>query len=194
MYSIVPYSKELDLDNFYQTAKERGFKNNESEHAFVGTLQNESKWNAWILYCNTKPVGSVAAHSFDTVMGPNSYRIAARTCVFTDMLEGSYANRLRNIDVITKHQNPTSQYLIPVCIDWTPPDARLFITSNENEFGTQSKVHRIFFPALERLGQVKKVGEGPYRGTIQTIWELDRWKFLKALEEYPRWPLSYNII
>lgn len=191
MYSIVPYSKDLDLKAFYETAKARGFKNNESEHAFVGTLKNEKSWNAWVLYCNDRAVGSVAAHSFDNVMGPNTYRIAARTCVFTDMLEGSYANRLRNIDVITKHQNPTSQFLIPACISWTPDDARLFITSNENEFGTQSKVHRIFFPALERLGQVSKVGEGEYRGTIQTVWELHKWKFLKALYENERWPIRY---
>ena len=193
MYSIVPFSKDLELESFYKIAEERGFKNNESEHAFVGTLQNETSWNAWVLYCNNCAVGSVAAHSFDTVMGPNTFRIAARTCVFTDMLEGTYASGLRSIEVITKHQNPTSQFLIPTCIDWTPPDARLFITSNENNFGTQSRVHRIFFPALERLGQVKKVGEGMYRGSVQTVWELDRWKFLEALDQHPRWPLRYNV-
>jgi hypothetical protein len=194
MYKIVPFSDQLDLTEFYQTAKDRGFKNNQDRHSLVGTLESEKQSRVWILYCNNRAVGSVAAHSFDSVMGPNSYRIAARTCVFTDMLEGSYASRLRNIDVITKHQNPTSQFLIPTCMQWVPASAKMYITSNDSEVGTQRKVHRIFFPALEKLGQVRKVGEGDYRGLKQTVWEIYRDKYLEALDQYPRWPLSYDVI
>jgi len=194
MYKLVPYNDNLDLTEFYASAKERGFKNNQDRHSMIGTIEQEREWNAWILYCNNRAVGSVAAHSFDSVMGPGSYRILARTCVFTDQLQGSYATGLRGISVITKHQNPTSQFFFPVCIDWTPPNSRLFITSNESDFGTQKRVHNIFFPALERLGQVKRMGSGEYRGINQTVWELDRWAFLEALERHGRWPVSHDII
>ena len=84
MYKIVPWSKDLDLTEFYQQAESRGFKNNSSQQALVDCFNNEKEKQVWILYFNNQPVGSVAAHSFDDVMGPDSYRIAARTCVFTD--------------------------------------------------------------------------------------------------------------
>jgi hypothetical protein len=120
-------------------------------------------------------------------MGQDSYRIAARTCVFTDQLEGPYGNALRTISVITKHQNPTAQFLIPACIEWTPPWANLYITSNESAVGTQRQVHNIFGPALERTGVMQRVKEVHYRGTEQTVWQLFPDKFYKDLEKNPRW-------
>jgi hypothetical protein len=121
-------------------------------------------------------------------MGEDAYRIAARTCVFTDHLEGlSYGQGLRNITVITHHQNPTAQFLIPVCIEWTPPWADLYITSNDSSVGTQHRVHSIFGPAMENLGLMKNIKEINYRGTKQTVWQLFPDKFLKDLNRYPRW-------
>lgn len=187
MYKVIPWSPELDLTEFYSSADERGFTNNNSQKTLVDCFNNEREKQVWMLYYNNKPVGSVAAHSFDDVMGPDSYRIAARTCVFTDQLLGPYGNALRTISVITKHQNPTAQFLIPACIEWTPPWANLYITSNENTVGTQRRVHNIFGPALERTGVMKRVKEVFYRGTEQTVWQLFPDKFYKELEKYPRW-------
>lgn len=189
MYKIIPWSPDLDtkLTSFYAEAGRRGFLNNSSRRALVDCFNNEREKQVWILYYNDVPVGSVAAHSFDDVMGPNTYRIAARTCVFTDMLPGVYGKNLRTISVITEHQNPTAQFLIPTCIDWAPKGSRLFITSNENEVGTQRRVHKIFGPALESLGQMCRVKNVFYRGTNQTVWELFPDKFLEALNKHPRW-------
>lgn len=191
MYKIVPWTEELDstLTSFYAEAARRGFLNNSSRRVLVDCFRNEHEKQVWILYHNNIPVGSVAAHSFDEVMGPNTYRVAARTCVFTDMLTGSgaYRGALRTISVITEHQNPTAQFLIPACIDWVPKGSRVFITSNENEVGTQRRVHNIFGPALEKLGQMKRIKDVHYRGTDQTVWELFPDKFLEALNKNPRW-------
>lgn len=184
MYKIVPWTEDLELSNFYHEAEKRGFKNNSSKRMLIDSFRNEKEWAVWILYYNDEAVGSVAAHSFDDVMGPRSYRIAARTCVFTDRLP---LNTLRTKNQIVTHQHVTSQFLIPTCIDWTPKGSRLFITSNENEIGTQKLVHRIFGPAMEETGQMKKIKDIFYRGTNQTVWEIYPNRFYEELNKHPRW-------
>jgi hypothetical protein len=187
MYKIVPFSDDLDLTDFYREAEERGFTNNSTRKMLVDSLKNEKEKQVWILYHNDIAVGSVAAHSFDDVMGENSYRIAARTCVFTDKLEGNYGSALRTISVITKHQNPTAQFLIPTCIKWAPRGSNLYITSNESPVGTQRHVHNIFGPALERQGAMKKIKNVFYRGSEQTVWQLFPDIFLEQLNKHKRW-------
>lgn len=187
MFSVVPWSQNLDLSKFYEDAKSRGFENNSSQKALVDCFKNEKEKQVWILYFGDEAVGSVAAHSFDDVMGPTSYRIAARTCVFTDKLTGPYGSALRTISVITKHQNPTAQFLIPTCIEWASPNSKLYITTNENAVGTQKRVHNIFGPALERQGAMKRIKDVFYRGTNQTVWELYPDVFYEQLNRYPRW-------
>jgi len=186
MYKVIPWTPDLDLTEFYAEAKKRGFENNASQKSLVDCFNNEKYKQVWILYYNDQAVGSVAAHSFPE-MGEDAYRIAARTCVFTDKLPGTYGQGLRTISVITDHQNPTAQFLIPTCIEWTPPWADLYITSNENTVGTQRLVHKIFGPAMEHLGLMKEVKQIDYRGTKQTVWQLFPDKFLKDLEKFPRW-------
>ena len=173
MYKIVPWSESLDLTEFYNTAKTKGFINNASQQMLVDSLAKEKSWCVWILYYNDKAVGSVGAHSFPE-MGPDAYRIAVRTCVFTDMLP---MNTLRTRNQIVTHQHVTSQFLIPACIEWCPPWADMYITSNENSSGTQRLVHRIFGPAMESTGQMKRVKDVVYRGTNQTVWQLFPSKF-----------------
>lgn len=187
MYKIVPWSKELDLSEFYKECVKKGFINNSSEKLLVECFRNEREWIVWILYYNNIPVGSVASHSFDDVMGPNTYRIAARTCVLSHKLP---LNTLRTKNQIITHQNITSQFLIPKCIEWAPKNSRLFITSNENSDGTQRLVHRIFCPLIENTGQMKRIKDVFYRGTEQTVWELYPNKFLKELENNIRWTIQ----
>lgn len=184
MYKIVPWSEDLDLQEFYRNAGNRGFVNNSNQKLMVDCFRNEREWKVWILYYNDLAVGSVAAHSFDDVMGAGSYRIAARTCVFSDLLP---FNTLRTKNQIVTHQHITSQFLIPVCIEWTPTESKLYITSNENEYGSQKLVHKIFCPAMEVSSQIKKIKNVVYRGTTQTVWELFPTRFFQELNRYPRW-------
>lgn len=179
----MPWTAELDLSEFYLTAASKGFVNNASQKMLIDCFRNEREKQVWILYYNDLAVGSVAAHSFDE-MGPNCYRVAVRTCVFTDHLP---TTTLRTRNQIVTHQHVTSQFLIPVCIDWVPSGSKLFITSNENDAGTQRLVHRIFGPAMEATGQMKRIKELEYRGTKQTVWELYADKFLEELNNHPRW-------
>ena len=182
-FEIVPWSADLDLATFYATADAKGFSNNASQQMLVDSLAKEKEWCVWILYYNNEAVGSVAAHSFPE-MGDNAYRIAVRTCVFTDKLP---ITALRTRNQIVTHQHATSQFLIPVCIEWAPEGSRLFITSNESSVGTQRLVHRIFAPAMEATGQMKRVTEIEYRGTEQTVWQLFPDKFYEELNKYDKW-------
>ncbi len=183
MYKVVPWSERLDLSDFYRFAESKGFVNNSNQKAMIDCFKNEKEWSVWILYYNDVAVGSVAAHSFPE-MGEDAYRIAARTCVFTTLLP---TNTLRTKNQIVTHQHVTSQFLIPTCIEWAPKGSRLYITSNENEAGTQRLVHRIFGPAMESTGQMKKVKDIFYRGTNQTVWELFPDRFYEELNKHKRW-------
>jgi len=183
MFKIVPWSEDLDLTEFYATAEAKGFTNNASQKMLVDSLAKEKHWAAWILYYYDKAIGSVGAHSFPE-MGEDAFRIAARTCVFSDRIP---IPSIRTRNQIVTHQHITSQFLIPTCISWTPPWANLYITSNENSVGTQRLVHNIFGPAMESTGQMKRIKDLDYRGTKQTVWELYANKFLEELDKYPRW-------
>jgi hypothetical protein len=186
MFEIKPWSAELDLTEFYATAEAKGFVNNSSQRMLVESLAKEKNWCVWILYYNDRAIGSVGAHSFPE-MGENAYRIAVRTCVFTDALGGVYGNSLRTKSVITENQNPTAQFLIPVCIEWCPAGSNMYITSNESKVGTQRRVHSIFGPLMEREGMMKRVKDIEYRGHIQTVWQLLPDKFNEVLNKHPRW-------
>ena len=186
-FRIDEWREDLDLTNFYKEAEARGFVNNASRKLLIDSFRNEDEKQVWVLYYNDEIVGTVAAHSFPE-MGDNAYRIAARTCVLTDKLKGlTYGNGLRGISVITKHQNPTAQFLIPACIEWAPKGANLYITSNQLEAGTQRRVHNIFGPALQKLNIMRPVKELFYRGTTQTVWSFDADEFYKQINKYPRW-------
>ncbi len=183
MYKIVPWSKDLDLTAFYQKADLKGYKNNSSEQMLIHSFNKEKKKQTWILYYNEKPVGSVASHSLD-LFGDNSYRICARTCVFTDELP---LNSLRTIKGITQHQNVTAQFLIPTCIDWAGKENDLYISSNESKEASQRLVHTIFCPALEKTGVLEHSGDHFYRGHVQSFWKLNVKKFFEDLDYYGRW-------
>jgi hypothetical protein len=87
--------------------------------------------------------------------------------------------------LIAEHQNLTDQFLLPTCINWAKGD--LYATSNESTVASQRLVHRHYFPTLEKLGIVSKVGEMLYRNTQQTVWRIYPDAFLENLERYPRW-------
>ena len=182
MFTVVEWNESLDLTEFYNSASSKGFANNASQQTMIDCFRNESEWAAWILYQDDKAVGSVVAHSF-TAMGPNAYRVLARTCTFgTARQNGGLITPKK---LIAEHQNLTDQFLLPACIKWARGD--LYATSNESEIASQRLVHRHYFPTLAKLGIVERVCEMNYRNTDQTIWRIHPDKFLANLERYPRW-------
>lgn len=186
MYRLIPWSKAIDLEVFYRRALAKGYTNNASQKMLVDCFENEISKQVWILYYNDSPVGSVAAHSLD-IGEKNSFRIAARTCVFTDDLP---INNLRTKNGILNHQNVTAQFFIPACIEWAGKENNLYITSNDSPEGSQKLVHRIFCPLLAEKGILKFSGEKFYRGHMQSFWKLDVEEFYQDLNRNKRWQMN----
>lgn len=186
MYKLTPWSKELDLSSFYRKAAERNFVNNSSQKLLVDCFDREIEKQVWILYYENSPVGSVAAHSLN-LFDENSYRICARTCVFTDELPFT---SLRTLKGITTHQNVTAQFFIPACIEWAGRDNNLYISSNQSIEASQRLVHTIFCPALVKTENLSYVGDHYYRGHMQSFWKLNVEKFYSDLKKYGRWKLD----
>ena len=175
MYSIVKWTPELDLTDFYRYCVSKGFVNNASQKAMIDCFCNEREWCVWILFYNDVAVGSVAAHSID-----EGYRICARTCVLSDLLP---LNTLRTRNQIVTHQHVTAQYLMPACIEWVADKGDMYITSHPSEVGTQRLVHTIWGPSLEKTGVLTRQFEKEYRGHLQTFWKLNVDVFLQQLEK-----------
>lgn len=185
MYKIIEWDERLDLKNFYEEAARRGFVNNSSQRVMIDCFRNEREWQAWILYENEKPIGSVAAHSFDDVMGDNTYRILTRVCTFAESRRDKGLITPKRL--IAEHQNLTDQFLLPQCIEWVAGRGRIFATSNESKHASQQLVHRYYFPTLAKIEIVKKIKEIYYRNTDQTVWEIYPDRFAENLKRYPRW-------
>ena len=52
MYKIVPFSDDLDLEEFYKNAKQRGYENNSNKFWLKDCFRNEKENQTWILYYN----------------------------------------------------------------------------------------------------------------------------------------------
>jgi hypothetical protein len=187
MYSLVNWSPELDLTEFYRKAESRGFVNNSSQKMLVDCFSKEPEWQVWVLYYNRLASGTVAAHSLPE-LGTSAYRICARTCVLTDQLP---LRQLRSLTyTCQQHQNVTGQFFIPKCIEWAGKDKDLYITSHPSDVGTQRLVHNIYCPALVETGALERTCELEYRGHVQTFWKLNIATFLEQLNSLPRWELT----
>jgi len=185
MYKVIEWNENLDLTEFYSEATRRGFINNSSQQRMIDCFCNEREWNVWILYDDQRAVGSVAAHSFDEVMGPNSYRILTRVCTFAEARKDQGLITPKRL--VAEHQNLTDQFLLPQCIEWVAGRGRMFATSNASKEASQRLVHSYYFPTLAKLGIVEKIKDVHYRHTDQTVWEIHADQFFENLERYPRW-------
>jgi hypothetical protein len=186
MFEIKSWTPDMDLTEFYEEASRRGFENNANQKMLVDSLAKEQKWCVLILYYNKKAVGSAGAHSLPE-FGPDAYRICARTCIFTDMLPGAYGAALRTKNVITHHQNPTSQFFIPALIEWAGIGKDLYISTNASKMGSQQRVNNIFAPLLEKTGILKLANTIEYRGHLQHFWQLNVEQFYNELDYYGTW-------
>lgn len=184
MYTIKEYSEDLDLTDYYQLAHERGFYNNDTKEKLIDTWLHMDRWKVWLLYYNDQIVGSIAAHSLEELgMLGDAYRIAARTCTFDDLTGQRKTLRTANT-IIAKHQNLTAQLLLPLCIEWAGKDKNLYISSNENDTGTQKYVHRLYCPGLKKINVLEEPAELEYRGAIQSFWRMNVTEFYRQMEEY----------
>ena len=184
---IQEYNENLDLSDYYRLATERGFYNNNTKEKLIDTWLHMDRWQVWLLYYNKTIVGSIAAHSLEELgMLGDAYRIAARTCTFDDLVGQRKTLRTANT-IIAKHQNLTAQFLLPLCIEWAGKNKNLYISSNENDTGTQKYVHRLYCPGLQKVNVLESPVEFEYRGAIQSFWRMNVPEFYRQMDEF-WWP------
>ena len=130
----------------------------------------------------------------------DAYRIAVRTCSFDDLTKNRPGLRTANA-VINRHQTIAGQILIPLCIEWAGRNKNLYISSNENDVGTQKIVHRRYCPGLQKNGVAEPAVDLEYRGAIQSFWKINVDVYYKQLKN-EHWPdakealisyLGYNV-
>lgn len=189
MYQIKEYQQGMDLSIFYQMCLERGLTNNSSHKNLIDTFRQQKFFKLWILFYNNIPVGTTVTHDFDNVMGENSYRICARTCVLSDMLP---IKHIRTKDGIINHQNICSQIFIPVILNALPNNSQCYITSSDKDEASMKQVDSIWTKLLSKQGVLEKVKDVFYRGANQTVWLLNSVQFFKQLKQHPQW--EYKLI
>lgn len=184
-FTLSAWNQNLDLTKFYLEAARRGFVNNSNQKSMIDCFRNEKKWAAWILFKDEQAIGSVAAHSFDDIMGENSFRILTRVCSFPEYSPNK--GLITKQKLIKQHQNFTDQFFFPKCVEWAGRNNHLYATSNPSSEASQRLVHSYYFPSLEEKRLVEKVQNIFYRGLEQTVWKFNTDLFELDLDRYPRW-------
>ena len=187
-YEIVEYSPNLDLVDFYNENKLRGLENNSSQQEMFDCFRNEKKWNGWLVEYNNKFIGGVCIHSFDDVMGADSYRIYARSCFHTEL-------SMKPTGYVKSHysklQNVGLQLFTPVSIEWAGLDKKFYGSSNSRDVGSAQVVDKVWFPRLAERGIFTKVKEVFYRGHYQNVWELNVSEYLTQIAEVDLWNCKF---
>lgn len=187
-YKIIEYSPSLDLVDFYNENKLRGLENNTGQQEMFDCFRNEKKWNGWLVQYNEKFIGGVCIHSFDDVMGPDSYRIYARSCFHTEL-------SMKPTGYVKSHysqlQNVGLQLFTPVSIEWAGLDKKFYGSSNSRDVGSAQVVDKVWFPRLAERGIFTKIKEVFYRGHYQNIWELNVTQYLKQIAEVDLWDCKF---
>lgn len=190
-YRLVEYSPDLDLSDFYRESDKRGFKNNNSQAAMFDCFRNERSWNGWLVEYQNRYIGGVCIHSFDDVMGPNSYRIYTRACFHTDLSakpSGYVSSHFKQL------QNVGLQLFTPVSIMWAGLDKKFYGSSNSRDVGSARMVNDVWFPRLADRGIFTKVCEVDYRGHLQNIWQLNVDEYIKQIREVSHWECEFPFL
>lgn len=188
IYTIVEYSPDLDLVDFYNQNKLRGLDNNAGRQEMFDCFGTEKTWNGWLVQYNEKFIGGVCIHSFDDVMGSDSYRIYARSSFHTEASAKptgyvkSHYSQLQNVGL---------QLFTPVSIAWAGLDKKFYGSSNSRDVGSAQIVDKVWFPRLAEKGIFTKIKEVFYRGHYQNIWELNVAEYLKQIKTVPHWPCNF---
>lgn len=194
MFSVKEFSEQLDLTEFYKTAKERGYYNNCNQTVLHDNMKHLNDYKTFLLYYEETVVGSVCLHSLEelNILGDNAYRVGARTCLFPDLIGGTRKFSMQNYN-----NNPFSHYstqlLFPMCIKYCGIDTPMYVSTNENEVGTQIKVHRIWAKVMHRLGYLIDPVELDYRNNFQTFWKINTQKWIDDLRTHI-WPEAEFIL
>jgi len=194
MFSIKEFSEDLDLREFYKQAEQHGYYNNCNQEVLHDNMKHLKDYKTYILYWEDTAVGSVCLHSLEelNILDENAYRVGARTCILRHLIGGEHKFGMQNYN-----NNPfshyTTQLLFPVCIKYCGINTPIYVSTNENEVGTQIKVHRIWTKVMHRWGYLENPIELDYRNNFQSFWKINSEKWITDLKQHV-WPEAEFIL
>lgn len=191
MFELELYNGSQDLTDFYTEAEKRGYTNNSSHAMLIDYIAKYNDASLILFKNNDKIVGTAVTHSLREmgILGSNAYRIAARTCVLTNLIEGPRKHvSLRRIKDVP-HAHLTSQFLIPACLKVLPQGAVPYITTHTGGVGKQNAVHNLWANVWQDHGLLTDPIELEYRKSFQTFWRVNTQHFWDTLMPV-QWPES----
>lgn len=179
MFKLDIYNGTQDLTNFYNEAEKRGYYNNSSHAMLIDYISKYEDAKLILLYNYNNIVGTVVVHSLAElgILGKNAYRIGARTCILTNLIEGPRKHTaLRRIKDVP-HDHPTSQFLIPACLKLLGNNKTFYITTHTGGIGKQNAVHKLWAKVWNDHKLLSSPIELEYRKSFQTFWKLNVERF-----------------
>lgn len=191
MWKIETYDGSQDLTNFMAEAEKKRYYNNSDPNMLLSSLKNEEEATLFLLYNNDNIIGTVVSHRLKGVeiLGKNSYRIGARICVLSHLVQGDRLHTsMRNLrNAPRPHDHPSAQFLIPACIEHCGRDNPLYISTHASPIAKQRAVHTRWAPEWRKQGFLEDPIELEYRGTFQSFWKFKVDAYYKEMED-ERWP------
>ena len=174
MYTMKEWNENLDLSEFYDEARKRGYHNNDSYESMIQPFENLDDTKILILYYNNMAVGSSISHPF-----LDGYRIFARLCVFTDLTP---FKRCGTVRAFKEHQHITARFFLPEHAKLNSP---LYFTTHPEPTAKMKGVHNNAAKWFEQAGVSAWLGDMKYRGCVQSVWKVNTQKWLDDMNKYP---------
>lgn len=185
-----------DLSDWYKAAEAKKYYNNSSPDILLNYLDTEQDAKLFLLYYKDTIVGNVAVHKLSSlgILGKDAYRIAARLCVISDLIDGDREFKsLRSVNEGINHDHVSAQFLYPACIEYAGRDKPLYISTIDDPVASQRAIHRRWAPYWHKMGILDAPIELEYRMKFQSFWKFNVEEFYKTLREQ-RWPEAQEVL
>lgn len=195
IWKLETYNNQ-DLTDWFKAAEQKGYYNNSNPKLLFSYLDTEEDAKLFLLYYKDRVVGNVAVHKLTTlgILGKDAYRIAARLCVISDLIDGDRGfTSLRSVNGKINHDHVSAQFLYPACIEYAGRNKPLYISSIDDPVASQRAIHRRWAPYWHRMGILDAPIELEYRKKFQSFWKFNVEKFYSTLKEQ-RWPEAQEVL
>lgn len=185
-----------DLTDWYKAAEAKKYYNNSSPEILLNYLDTEQDAKLFLLYYKDNIVGNVAVHKLSSlgILGKDAYRIAARLCVISELIDGNREFKsLRSVNEGINHDHVSAQFLYPACIEYAGRDRPLYISTIDDPVASQRAIHRRWAPYWQRMGILDQPIELEYRMKFQSFWKFNVDEFYKTLRKQ-RWPEAQEVL
>jgi len=194
MFTVIPYSTDLDLSKFYRGAHEQGYFKHTSPDIF--DYSRELRAQAWVVYQDNNPIASFAAHTMiprPEFRGMIAYMIWNSMCVLKYDAIKQYSPR----QFYNQHQNFHSQIVSPTCINWVyeqegTTDVEMFTSHTKNRPPPYNKIADVMRNFWIKNNLIKLWKESMINNESVEWIQVNHTKIIEELDSCPKWPVTYQ--